>query len=415
LREALARLITDPELRLRLGRRAIEVSRTFGLDRWRQQWTRVLKAHLPEDLPRAEDRPPVALFLNANYIVWERMKQRPHHLASQLAARGLETFWVNATGRRESPRPNLHLIDPEDDLYLENPLVVLYYPFDEEVIGQIERQCKDPMLVYDVLDSIEIHPGQRAQDNHERLLDRADMVVASSRALYDLLKDRRPDTVYVPNGVDRDHFATAAPREQAADLARLPRPVIGYYGALAEWFDYDLLRRAAVARPRYQFVLIGPATQPDELDGLLRLPNVRHLGEKSYEELPGYVSAFDVGILTFRQYEVTRCVRPLKVLEYLAAGKPVVSTRLPDMADWPGVLMADDAEGFVGCLDRALNSRETFWDGRAVADFIDKESWDSICRPWLDELLRIHQARRPFDQKPIIRRVDPRPPASLAG
>ena len=417
---ALTRLILDPELRARLGRNAREVAETFTLDRWRRQWAGLLESRLlTTDVPNMPRRlRPVAYIANPNYIVWGRMTQRPHHLARWLANHGFDVFWLEASGRRSSGHPHVHLVAPGDDVHLENPWIVLYSPLGAEQIGLFEEQFKDPVIVYDVLDNIEIfdefdrrerrEPGRRARDLHEQLLDRADVVMASAVTLVDLLKSCRPDTLYIPNGVDRRHFAsaaTAAPRP--AELAGLAGPIVGYYGAIAEWFDFDLYEAVAASRPDYRFVLVGPSSEDDRLARICSLPNVTYVGEKTYEELPRYVAAFDVGTLTFVRNEVTRCVRPLKVLEYLAAGLPAVSTPLPEMADWPGVLTAPDPEAFARCVDRAISDRASFWHPEQVAAFVASEDWEQVFQPLMARLMPSPQENRRLDAAHDLRQREP--------
>ena len=142
-----------------------------------------------------------------------------------------------------------------------------------------------------------------------------------------------------------------------ADIAALPRPVIGFYGTLRDWVDLDLIAGVAKARPQWSIALIGQ--QLDDVATVRGLPNVHLLGRKPHAELPAYCKGFDVGLIPYRIDQRMTYVNPIKLREYLSAGVPVVSTRVPEverMIDRSGHLaqIADDAPGFVAAIERAL-------------------------------------------------------------
>ena len=185
------------------------------------------------------------------------------------------------------------------------------------------------------------------------------VVVATSQKLYDEVRPVRPDALYSPNGVDCEHFRGSAELPVPADIADLVaggRPIIGYYGALAHWFDYELLAHAARVRRDCEFLLMGP-----DFDGtltaqpLMRLPNVRWLGEKKYEELPAYIRHFAVATIPFLITGMTKSVSPVKLFEYMAAGKPIVTTDMPECRRYPCVMTAHDAAEYVVMLDAAID------------------------------------------------------------
>jgi len=176
--------------------------------------------------------------------------------------------------------------------------------------------------------------------------------------------------------VDLAHFSraldTATP--VPSDLASLPRPVVGFFGLIAEWVDLSLVRSVALAQPDWSIVLIGRvATDLAPLEGL---SNVHLLGPRPYGELPAYCRGFDVGIVPFRMSELTLRANPLKLREYLAAGLPVVSTPLPEVARYEGLvhLAAGETE-FVACLEEAL-ARRTEADARRRVEAMRAEGWE---------------------------------------
>jgi GT2 family glycosyltransferase/glycosyltransferase involved in cell wall biosynthesis len=206
-------------------------------------------------------------------------------------------------------------------------------------------------LIYDCLDD---HAGfgNISADilAHEaELVHHADLVVASSSALFEKVRGEACHAVLAPNGCDYAHFAQAEPA-----LADLPRPVIGYYGAIADWFAPELVAAAACARPDASFALIGRASPENRL-ALQHLRNVHFLGERDYAVLPQYLSAFDVSLIPFRHNALTAATNPVKLFEYLAGGKPVVSTRLPEVERYAEVVhFGDTPAEFVAAIETAL-------------------------------------------------------------
>jgi glycosyltransferase involved in cell wall biosynthesis len=160
-----------------------------------------------------------------------------------------------------------------------------------------------------------------------------------------------------------------------ADLRDLPRPVIGFFGLLADWVDLDLVRAMAMARPHWSFVLVGK--QATGIGAVRGLPNVHLLGQKPYALLPAYCRGFDVGIIPFRTNDLTLRANPLKLREYLAAGLPVVSTPLPEVARYRSfVHLAEGASGFTRAVTAALAERSPALD-RARALTMESESWET--------------------------------------
>ena len=165
--------------------------------------------------------------------------------------------------------------------------------------------------------------------------------------------------------------ATAIPD----DLRGLRRPVVGFFGQLADWVDLELVRALARARPEWSFALVGRATT--DLEPLRGLPNVHLLGPKPYSVLPNYCRGFDVGIIPFRTNELTVRANPLKLREYLAAGLPVVATPLPEVARYDGlVYVADGPDAYLTQIEAALRESSSEAARRRI-DAMQKEGWDA--------------------------------------
>ncbi len=386
LKDALIKLIENPSLRAQLAERGRQVALSFSIGRWRSQWNEVLAQHLVA----GEEFPPtkVAIFPIAPGIPWEGIKQRPHHLATQLAEAGVETFWQNTTQSQTSRHPLLHILGPKDDANFHRPIVFVYYPFTYTKLGRYD----DPFIVYDVLDDISIHEasdstlprGKRAIDYHQRLLEEADLVICSSAVLRQRLKSQRPDILLIPNGVDTDHFNSEALKPEQSTFDQDLKPRIGFHGAIAEWVDTELVYEVAKMRPNYEFILIGNASV--DIGTLTRLPNVIHEGVVEYEKIPQQISQFDVGILPFRVSPMTHAVRPLKVLEYLAMSKPVVATPLEEIKDWPGVHCADNPDAFTRKIDQALIAKESTASDKRIQEFVAAAAWGETTEPLIEIL-----------------------------
>lgn len=166
---------------------------------------------------------------------------------------------------------------------------------------------------------------------HEDLCRRADVVFASAVQLLDDCRAFAPDARLMPHGVDWDHFSRAVldPPARPADISDIEHPIIGFFGLLHDWIDQDLLAGVADALPGATLVLIGKARV--DMAALIARPNIRWLGQKPFSQLPAYAAAFDAALVPFTRNELTAAVNPIKLLEYLSAGVPVVATDLPEI------------------------------------------------------------------------------------
>lgn len=222
------------------------------------------------------------------------------------------------------------------------------------------------------------------------LMTKADIITASSKSLYENARRRGARNVHlVGNAVDMQHFKNV-PAIIQKDLKDLKRPVIGYAGAISDWFDFELIEKAAVRFPDVTFLFVGPI-QPEMIyksSILKKKDNIIFTGKKRYDELPLYISQFDVAIIPFKINALTSYVNPIKLYEYLAAGKPVVSSALPDIDEFKDIIyIANDHEEFMQSIKNALENEHKFdkyidiirnnnWDKRAeqVTDLINKYS-----------------------------------------
>lgn len=227
-------------------------------------------------------------------------------------------------------------------------------------------------------------PGLRQVE--ERLLQKCDLVIVSADKLFETKREFNSNTFIIKHGTDWDHFRTALDEglELPVDIAGLPRPIIGFHGLLADWVDFDLIKKTAEYFSDGSVVLIGKIAVDAEkkikvLDGV---PNIHLLGRKPYAALPAYCKAFDVALNPFAINELTLAANPLKVREYLAAGLQVVSTDIPEVHVLGDCLVGTDHEDFIRKVGIALKEQK---ERLVISDAIRHESWDAK----VDELRRI--------------------------
>ena len=321
----------------------------------------------------------------------------------RILARDNRVLWVNSLGNR-APRVSAHdaarvwkklrdaargLTEPEPNLHVLAPLYVPAY--GSALVRRLNRallrlqvlaalrvlgmsrpvswsflpaaatvagSLGESMVVYHVVDEFSAFSDASAHvaELEERLLRRADLVIVSSERLLAAKRRLAPHAVLVRHGVDHAHFSRALDPalELPAPLKRLPRPVIGFFGLVADWIDLPLVRRVADAYPQASVVLLGKVvTSTAALDGAR---NVHLLGRRPYAELPAWCRGFTVAITPFHRNELALAANPLKAREYVAAGLPNVCTDLPELRQVPGCTVTRTDEEFVAEVGRALRA-----------------------------------------------------------
>ncbi len=294
---------------------------------------------------------------------WGFMFQRPQQMMRAFARAGYLVFYmtnnerVDAVVGFQEVEPGLYLthVPMEVLTTIDDPILYIGSPWHSRVPEQFHR----PTVIYDHYDDLEVSSAR--YEDHERLLSSAHVVVTNSERLAQRVRERRPDAILAPNGVDYGFIASMRPDPSAPPPSDLKgilaqgRPIVGYSGALAQWFDYDLLDEVARMRPELSFVLVGVDYDGTlHRSGVLELPNVYWLGLKPYEELFKYVWRFDVATIPFKINDVTLATSPIKLFEYMACEKPVVTTPLPECEKIEEVLVAKDAAAFSRRIDEAL-------------------------------------------------------------
>jgi glycosyltransferase involved in cell wall biosynthesis len=361
--------------------------------------------------PSAPEPQPATLIC-FSHLRWNFVFQRPQHLMCRFSREMTVVYWEEPVEigpketaflevREAEDAPNVRVVVPHLPLdmpeeareaslkrlldahlsALKGPLVAWYYT---PMMLPFSRHLDSSGVVYDCMDELSKFrfAPERLLDLEQELIDRADLVFTGGSSLYEAKKGRHNSVHCFPSSVDRAHFTKArADLEQPSDQAGLKHPRLGFYGVIDERFDIDLLREAADMRPDWSFVMVGPVVKIGE-DELPRAANIHYLGSKTYEQLPAYLSSWDVALMPFAMNESTQFISPTKTPEYLAGGKPVVSTPVRDVVrsygHLQGVHIAHDADGFVRCCEKALDQSSQGGDWLAEADLLlSATSWDT--------------------------------------
>lgn len=360
-----------------------------------------------------------------SHLRWGFVFQRPNHLMTR-AARARRTFFVEEP-REDAPEgsrslevqriePSLFVVVPhvppgisaEEQIRLQrllleelfrthdvHPEVLWYY---SPMALPFTRELRAPLVVYDCMDELSAFSGAPPQLRglEAELFRSADIVFTGGHRLYQSKRRLHPRVHPFPSSVDAPHFARARTRiPDPADQAAIPHPRLGFFGVIDERFDLDLVARVAAERPSWHWVLLGPVTKIDP-GSLPRRANLHWLGPKSYGLLPDYLSGWDVATMPFALNASTEFISPTKTLEYMAAGKPVVSTAIADVVEPYGNAAAvriADRYTFVSAVEDALR-RDPAEVLRASDLWVDRTSWDKTWAQMQDLLQQALNARR---------------------
>jgi UDP-galactopyranose mutase len=323
-----------------------------------------------------------------SHLRWDFVYQRPQHLLSRCARSRCVWFFeepVRIPGG--APRLEIHQRDvrlrvvvPQlpDGLRAEEENNLLTWLVNEllrdEPIGpfvlwyytpmalDFTRHLSPDLIVYDCMDELAAFRGAPPAMNQREaeLLERADLVFTGGRSLFRSRRNRHSRVFLFPSAVDADHFRVARSwGSEPPEQGRIPRPRLGYAGVIDERMDLDLVTNVAEARPEWQIVMLGPIAKLDPSE-LPRRANIHYLGPRPYGELPRYMAGWDAALVPFAKNRSTRYISPTKIPEYLASGRQVVATGLPDIRATyhaqASVHIAGDAAAFVGAIERAMAS-----------------------------------------------------------
>ncbi|GAC1386022.1 MAG: glycosyltransferase family 1 protein [Ginsengibacter sp.] len=283
-------------------------------------------------------------------------------------------------------------LSEEDSNFQE--VMLLRALFDEEKITDylfwyytpmalaIGNYFSPKMIIYDCMDELSLFkfapPALR--DREKELFNKADLVFTGGHNLFNAKKDQHHNIFPFPSSIDKEHFAQARSiTSDVDDQAYIPHPRFGFYGVVDERFDIDLIKEVSERKPDWHFVIIGPVVKIDP-EILPKLNNIHYLGGRNYEELPKYLSGWDVAIIPFLRNDSTKYISPTKTPEYLAGGKPVISTSIIDVVTPYGVNnlvhIADTADEFIAAAEIELNRQDRDAWLEKTDRFLSQNSWD---------------------------------------
>lgn len=239
---------------------------------------------------------------------------------------------------------------------IANPISKIDHPFWSNILDQLSMPN-----IYDCMDN---HQGFSENGNHlakleKKLFQDSNITLVTSKYLQKIAsKNHAKNTTLIQNAGDYEHFSNITKRSKIPyDIKNIPHPIIGYYGALAEWFDTDILESMAKNNPDKSIVLIGDVTNNLINKISNKYKNIYLLGEKPYSEIPNYLNQFDVCTIPFVLNDLIKATHPVKVFEYLAAGKPVVATKMPEILDMEEIYFADK-NNFSSQIKTALKNNQ---------------------------------------------------------
>jgi glycosyltransferase involved in cell wall biosynthesis len=251
------------------------------------------------------------------------------------------------------------------------------------------------VVVYDCMDELsafKFAPPQLAFLEKE-LLKKADVVFTGGQSIYEAKKDTHHNIFAFPSSIDKHHFGKARKiKQDPEDQKHIPHPRFGFFGVIDERFDIELIDAVAKAKPEWQFILLGPVVKIDP-ESLPKYSNVHYLGGKKYEELPDYLAGWDIAMVAFAMNESTKFISPTKTPEYLAAGKPVISTPIRDVVRPYGdnklVHIVSTPNEFIKAAEKELGKKRKASWLKKVDDFLLYNSWD---RTWGQMVRHIEDA-----------------------
>lgn len=367
-----------------------------------------------------------------SHLRWRSVTQRPQHIMTRLA-RDRKIIFVEepivftkddyGTAHTFSPTENITVVQPRlpsvddtndlavivqkalADIGVIRPMLWFYTPMFADMVTEIPHS----LVVYDCMDELSLFQGAPAAliAREKQLFAITDVVFTGGRSLYEAKRARHPNVHCFPSSVDRAHFrlARSAATQLPHDMRAIPGPRALFYGVIDERMDLALLGDTARALPDVSFVLIGPVVKIDPAT-IPSLPNVYHLGNKSYNELPLYLKGADVTIMPFAHNESTRFISPTKTLEFMAAYKPIVSTSIRDVVRPYShvVTLADTAHAFATKITTLLSEskKQKLVRVKKQKEILDTGSWDRTVNAMKHSITEAYAAKAEDLQKKTI-------------
>lgn len=381
-------------------------------------------AVIPPSVLNADETTDLVCF---SHLRWDFVYQRPQHLLSR-CAKDRRVFFIeepifgNGSMRLETreAESGVHVVVPHLPDGLRSEIAI------NAVMREMTRQLftdhdidnyifwyYTPMAlsftdhfnpvasVYDCMDELSAFKGAHSALPmlEKQLFRHVDLVFTGGQSLYEAKCGQHPSVHAFPSSIDVKHFGKARNlTEDPKDQAHIPHPRLGFFGVIDERFDSQLLDQIASMRPDWQFIMIGPIVKIDPAS-LPQHPNIHYLGGKKYQELPEYLAGWDIALLLFARNDSTRFISPTKTPEYLAAGKPVISTSIRDVVrpygDLKLVEIADTPDEFINAAEKIFaNADQTQWLAKVDA-FLEHISWDKTWSQMYSLIANVIQKKRP--------------------
>jgi len=372
-----------------------EVTNTSSL-RNSLQWNTAAKKDIPANESADVEVYDIVVF---SHLRWEFVYQRPQHIISRLAKNFRILFveeplpykvWEKDSARITVADENITilqpLVDKIDDIgellakYLSTKKVRFGW-FYSAAFSPILNVLKFDKVVYDCIDELTLFKGASPQliDQEKYLLSEADLVFTGGKSLYEAKNTVHHNVHCFPSSVDRRHFEQALNGIPVPeDMRGLKTPIIGYYGVIDERIDLELIEQVARANPEASFVMVGPIAKIADED-LPKLPNLYYPGMRSYKMLPHYLKSFDIAMMPFALNDSTRFISPTKTLEFMAAGKPIISTPIADVVrDYKDYIhIVSTADEFSKAINSIMSKRWLREVNTYYQTILEKTSWDN--------------------------------------
>ena len=345
--------------------------------------------------------------------------QRPQHIALNLSKQRCLMFYevthfTDKIKDLKEQEKNLILINLENKSIqkilfkklqkIKKPKFIQIYSTDwkmkkEELKEYIENGYK---VIYEYIDEINsVLSGTKEipvniKDKYEYMLSDTEnvFVVATADKLKEDIENKRgnKNLAFACNGVDYEHYQNIDKNfefdKQFKQILEEKKPIIGYYGAFASWFDYNMIRELAINRPQYNIVLIGSKyDETFEKSGIEKISNIHFLGSKDYKILKNYASKFDVCTVPFLVNDITKATSPLKIFEYMALEKPIVTTAMDECKKYKSVMIANNTEEFISLIDKAIKLNKE--DDKSYFETLKKEALENTWEAKASDIINL--------------------------
>jgi glycosyltransferase involved in cell wall biosynthesis len=341
-----------------------------------------------------------------SHLRWDFVYQRPQHLISRFA-KNYRVFFVEEpmfdteedyleVGERDK---NLYVVIPHikgggseevlakqirllDEFFVEYKIDKYKFWYYTPMALAFSSHYSPDLIIYDCMDELSAFKfaPEELKNFENELFYKSDIVFTGGNTLYESKKHKHSNIHPFPSSIDKHHFEQARQvTSEPADQKNIPHPRLGFYGVVDERFDINLIKEMAEKKPDWHFVILGPVVKIDPAS-LPSLPNTHFLGSKNYKELPDYVGGWDIALIPFLINDSTKFISPTKTPEYLAAGKPVISTPINDVIhpydDEKLVSIGTSADEFIAAAEKELErGHDKTWLAK-VDHFLADNSWD---------------------------------------